>query len=272
MSPTISVETRLSQLEEMMLSANRQLSDLMERLEGTESNVDHIDDGLTTISTCVASYEPIDKEDDADAALTEHCATITNPCNCVGTCGWSTENDLCGPSSEYSTTCTECDTLEGCITGSCLTLSHDVCPSEYNEMRICQCNDQCRDFGNCCWDVTGCGGDNYERIGVDLKCDVGDSRTFKLDFTSVDNCARRCLADNNCDHFATDLHHFCVGCVGMPSNEGMGFHAYRVITARRRLSLEEEVSELRMLNEKLIKMNQELRKQIDEDLAKQGLS
>jgi len=260
MSPTISVETRLSQLEEMMSHVNRQLSDLMERMEGAESNVDHIDDGLTTISTCVASYEPIDKEDDDDA--TKHCATITNPCECVGDCGWSTENDLCGSGAEYRTTCTECDTLEGCITGSCLTLSDHICPSDYNEMRICQCNDQCRDFGNCCWDVTGCGGDNYERLGSDFKCDVGDSRTFRLDFTSVQNCAQRCLADDNCDHFATDLHQFCIGCAGLPLDEGIGFHVYKILTFRRRLSLEEEVAEMRKLNKKLIKMNQELREEL----------
>jgi len=251
-----------------MLSFNRQLSDLAERMGKAESNVGYIDDGLTTISTCAASYEPINKaeEDDDDAALTERCAAITNPCECVGACGWSTEKDMCGSASEHRTTCTECDTVEGCITGSCLTLSDELCPLEYNEMRLCQCNDQCRDFGNCCWDVTGCGGDNYERIGVDLKCDIGDSRSFKLDFTSLENCARRCEADDNCDHFVTDLHRFCLGCVGMPADEGIGFHAYRVTTGRRRLnlSLKDEINELRKLNEKLLKMNQELR----EDLMK----
>jgi len=226
-------------------------------------NVNHIDDGLTTIATCAAGYESIDHEEESDL-LIEHCATITNPCDCVGDCGWSTENDICGPASEYTTVCTECDTLEGCITGSCLTLSDDLCPAEYNEMRICQCNNECRDYGNCCWDVTGCGGDNYERIGVDLKCDIGENRTFKLDFTSVENCAQRCAADNDCDHFATDLHHFCIGCKGMPSSEGTGFHTYRMSSTRRQLSVDEELIELRKQNEELLKINQALHEVIAE--------
>jgi len=258
MSPTLSVETRLSQLEEIILSQsrlledfNRLLSELTQRMEDTESNVEHIDNGLITMGTCSASYKPIDNE--------EHCATITDPCDCVGDCGWSTENDICGSASEYRTTCTECDTFEGCITGSCLTLADNLCPTEYNEMRICQCNDQCRDFGNCCWDVTGCGGDNYERVDVDLKCDVGATRTFKLDFITVENCAERCIADGNCDHFATDLHHLCIGCAGVPTGEGIGFHTYRVTTARRRLSLKEELIEMQKMNEQLMKIHQELR-------------
>jgi len=279
-SPTISIETRISQLEEMMSSVqwqlsdlrnvHQQLSDLTHRMEQAESeigeidaNVNHIDDGLTSIATCAAGYESIDKEEEGDLQ-TEHCAAITNPCGCVGDCGWSTENDICGLASEYTTVCTECDTLEGCITGSCLTLSDDLCPVEYNEMRICQCNDECRDYGNCCWDVTGCGGDNYERVDIDLKCDSGAMRTFKLDFTSVENCAQRCAADNNCDHFATDLHRFCIGCVGMPTNEGIGFHAYRMTSTRRRLSLGDELIELRRMNAKLLKVNQALREENEE--------
>lgn len=271
MSPTLSVETRLSQLEEIVLSQskilediNRQLSELTQRAENTESNVDHIDNGLSTMATCSANYKSISEEDeeDNDGASTEHCTTIKNPCDCVGACGWSTENDICGSASEYRTTCTECDTLEGCITGSCLTLTDDLCPAEYNEMRVCQCNDQCRDFGNCCWDVTGCGGDNYERVDVDLKCNAGATRTFKLDFTSVENCAQRCVADGICDHFATDLHHFCIGCTGMPTSEGIGFHTYRITTARRQLSLEEELIEMHKMNEKLMKSNRELRAEL----------
>merc|ERR1719483_1028510 len=68
MSPTLSVETRLSQLEEIILSQsrlledfNRLLSELTQRMEDTESNVEHIDNGLITMGTCSASYKPIDR-------------------------------------------------------------------------------------------------------------------------------------------------------------------------------------------------------------------
>lgn len=268
--PTISVETRLTRLEEMIeemtLLVNRQFSDLTQRMDTAESNVEHIDDSLTTMSTC-ASYDSIDEaddEEDDDAEATNHCAGITNPCDCVGDCGWSTENNLCGSAEEYRTTCTECDTLEGCITGSCLTLSDELCPTQYNEMRICQCNDQCRDYGNCCWDVSGCGGDNYVRVQSGFKCIAADDqRTFKLDFTSVENCAHRCAADDNCNYFATDLYRFCIGCTERPEeHEAIGFQVYEVLEGRRQLSLEEELIELRKMNEELFRMNQALQEEL----------
>eukprot|EP00494_Astrolonche_serrata_P032493 UN32762 len=32
----------------------------------------------------------------------------------------------------------------------------DECPTEYDELRVCQCNDECEEYGNCCPDVDFC--------------------------------------------------------------------------------------------------------------------
>eukprot|EP00494_Astrolonche_serrata_P032088 UN32357 len=71
------------------------------------------------------------------------CAEITDPCDCMNGCGWSTENKMCEEGS--STNCSECTTMEGCVEGSC-----DSCDGEFDEMTTCQCTAECSDYGNCC--------------------------------------------------------------------------------------------------------------------------
>eukprot|EP00494_Astrolonche_serrata_P028038 UN28303 len=98
-------------------------------------------------------------EDFYDECTAVDCSSIEDPCDCTGECGWDGDSDSCMEGS--NTSCNECETIDGnCITGSCAAFSDDSsCPTEYNELLVCQCNDECDEHGNCCEDVAECGVD-----------------------------------------------------------------------------------------------------------------
>jgi len=67
---------------------------------------------------------------------------------------------------------------------------------------------------------------DYVFFDSETKCSTGEQRTFRLGFTTVQNCATRCLNDKNCMFFSTsDV--FCIGCIGVPGNAGNGFTTYK---------------------------------------------
>ena len=81
------------------------------------------------------------------------CPRSSNPCECGQTCGWSSETNRCEP--DGVTTCEECPEI--CIYGSCLTFqTSGTCPHDYDPRLVCQCTEDCAQFGNCCEDVGQC--------------------------------------------------------------------------------------------------------------------
>eukprot|EP00494_Astrolonche_serrata_P027051 UN27314 len=125
----------------------------------------------------------------------EECSDITDPCDCVENCGWSSETGTCEPSTDANTNCSECTTMDGCTEGSC-----ENCEGAYDEMKTCQCTPDCKDYGNCCetcdhdpcaevTDMTdpcacveGCGFSS-----TDGSCKVG-SDTHCYECTTLDAC------------------------------------------------------------------------------------
>jgi len=69
--------------------------------------------------------------------------------------------------------------------------------------------------------------DPYQMVSMDTKCQMA-SRTFKLDFTSLDNCARRCQDDLNCQYVSTDMASWCIGCMEEPTDYHGGAQTYYV--------------------------------------------
>jgi len=67
----------------------------------------------------------------------------------------------------------------------------------------------------------------YQMVAMDTKCQMA-SRTFKLDFTSLDNCARRCQEDLNCQYVSTDMASWCIGCMEEPTDYHGGAQTYYV--------------------------------------------
>jgi len=95
----------------------------------------------------------------------------------------------------------------------------------------------------------------WEMYGVMLeggnnKCSTSsDDRSFRLDFTSLENCLYRCMTDDRCNfastnHMTDDANLFCIGCINL-NRAGDGWTAYEIHDSRRRLS---EVEQLRREN------------------------
>jgi len=86
--------------------------------------------------------------------------------------------------------------------------------------------------------------------GGNNKCSTSSAdRSFRLDFTSLENCLYRCMTDDRCNfastnHMTDDANLFCIGCINL-NRAGDGWTAYEILDSRRRLS---EVEQLRREN------------------------
>jgi len=98
---------------------------------------------------------------DAEEFHKPDCSSITDPCACTGECGWSSSATppACVASTESHTNCEECSSMDGCVVEECKDSS---CPMDYDPMRMCQCNEDCDKYGNCCSDVDTCKKPEYE--------------------------------------------------------------------------------------------------------------
>merc|ERR1740123_2182819 len=97
----------------------------------------------------------------------------------------------------------------------------------------------------------------YVFEAMDTKCGMGSERSFKLDFTTLDNCNSRCEIDGDCQYFSVNYDEngdatLCIGCDAEPvANGGEGWTTYmRNSGDRRALS---ELEALRYENAQLRK-------------------
>merc|ERR1712038_1843128 len=54
------------------------------------------------------------------------------------------------------------------------------------------------------------------------KCKYGAARAFKIGFTSVEGCVKRCYQDPNCKYATTELSKHCMGCKVVPADNAAG--------------------------------------------------
>jgi hypothetical protein len=71
------------------------------------------------------------------------------------------------------------------------------------------------------------------------KCAWGSSRTFKIGFTSLENCVKRCYDDTNCKYATTEKQDYCIGCKVAPSDKADGWYSYKTYQRRRKLTAQE---------------------------------
>merc|ERR1712156_28394 len=71
------------------------------------------------------------------------------------------------------------------------------------------------------------------------KCPWGSSRTFKLSFTSLENCVKRCYDDGNCKYATTEKQSYCIGCKVAPTDAADGWYSYKTYQRRRKLTAQE---------------------------------
>jgi len=79
----------------------------------------------------------------------------TDPCSCAEGTGYSSNTDSCVEGS--FTNCWECSTMDGCES---ITCSDAGCPN-FMETYTCQCNGECKEYGNCCEDSDTCFGVDF---------------------------------------------------------------------------------------------------------------
>merc|ERR1719336_571312 len=77
-------------------------------------------------------------------------AQQVDPCNCPEGTGYDSDTMMCVEGS--TTRCWECPTMMGCETITCESAG---CP-DFMETYTCQCNSDCRRYGNCCEDASTC--------------------------------------------------------------------------------------------------------------------
>lgn len=82
---------------------------------------------------------------------------------------------------------------------------------------------------------------------ADMKCVQG--RSFKLKYTSLENCVLRCQRDQDCMYATVLDEKHCIGCDAKPDVYHAGFKSYKVNRARR--SLMDELEMLRAENAEL---------------------
>ena len=76
-------------------------------------------------------------------------------CACEEGYGWSSESSACEMGS--TTNCSECPLMDGCDTSMCMDHGdNNDCPISYDPMRMCQCTEDCEEYGNCCDDASSC--------------------------------------------------------------------------------------------------------------------
>merc|ERR1712241_583843 len=71
------------------------------------------------------------------------------------------------------------------------------------------------------------------------KCPWGSSRTFKIGFTSLENCVKRCYDDGNCKYATTEKQSYCIGCKVPPTDAAEGWYSYKTYQRRRKLTAQE---------------------------------
>merc|ERR1712156_114136 len=71
------------------------------------------------------------------------------------------------------------------------------------------------------------------------KCAWGSSRTFKIGFTSLENCVKRCYDDANCKYATTEKQSYCIGCKVAPTDKADGWYSYKTYQRRRKLTAQE---------------------------------
>merc|ERR1712178_127374 len=71
------------------------------------------------------------------------------------------------------------------------------------------------------------------------KCPWGSSRTFKLSFTTLEGCVKRCYDDANCKYATTEKQSYCIGCKVAPTDKAEGWYSYKTYQRRRKLTAQE---------------------------------
>merc|ERR1712066_244377 len=71
------------------------------------------------------------------------------------------------------------------------------------------------------------------------KCPWGSSRTFKLSFTTLEGCVKRCYDDANCKYATTEKQSYCIGCKVAPTDKADGWYSYKTYQRRRKLTAQE---------------------------------
>lgn len=67
---------------------------------------------------------------------------------------------------------------------------------------------------------------SYSFYEADTKCPQ-ENRSFKLSYTSIENCAQRCREDSSCMYFSTD-YAACIGCTAVPTVTHYGFQTFQI--------------------------------------------
>merc|ERR1711988_1370856 len=68
------------------------------------------------------------------------------------------------------------------------------------------------------------------------KCQHGSSRAFKIGFTSLEGCVKRCYDDQYCKYATTELNSYCIGCKVVPTDNSAGWYSYQTYQRRRQLT------------------------------------
>jgi hypothetical protein len=71
------------------------------------------------------------------------------------------------------------------------------------------------------------------------KCAWGSSRAFKIGYTTLENCVKRCYDDTNCKYATTEKQDYCIGCKVAPSDKADGWYSYKTYQRRRKLTAQE---------------------------------
>merc|ERR1712051_887576 len=65
------------------------------------------------------------------------------------------------------------------------------------------------------------------------KCKYGNAyRAFKIGFTNLESCVRRCNEDANCKYATTELKSHCIGCKDVPTDKATGWYSYETFFFR----------------------------------------
>jgi len=68
------------------------------------------------------------------------------------------------------------------------------------------------------------------------KCQHGSARAFKIGFTSLEGCVKRCYDDQYCKYATTEMNSYCIGCKVVPTDNSAGWYSYQTYQRRRQLT------------------------------------
>jgi hypothetical protein len=68
------------------------------------------------------------------------------------------------------------------------------------------------------------------------KCQHGSARAFKIGFTSLEGCVKRCYDDQYCKYATTEKNSYCIGCKVVPADNSAGWYSYQTYQRRRQLT------------------------------------